>query len=287
MAKRKDAALILTHGRPANVMTVRALRDYGYTGLVYLVVDNLDPTLPEYIERYGDQVVVFDKPEAARQTDSGDNLGTMRGVVYARNASFALAEKLGLPHFIQLDDDYRQFRFRFDDQLIYRPTNIRNLDRVFAAFYEFLDTSGADCVAMAQGGDFIGGPLGSFAKSIRLRRKLMNSFFCRVDRPFQFLGRINEDTTLYVDGGAKGRLFFTANQVCLEQLITQSNPGGLTEIYLDAGTYVKSFYSVMYQPSSVKVSVLRGQSGTRLHHQVSWRQTTPMILRESWRKASR
>lgn len=106
----------------------------------------------------------------------------------------------------------------------------------------------------------------------------------RVDRPFKFLGRINEDTTLYVDGGSRGKLFFTTGQVCLAQVVTQSSSGGLTELYLDSGTYVKSFYTVLYQPSSVRVGVIRGQSSVRLHHQVSWKNAVPKILRESLKK---
>lgn len=278
------AVLILTNGRPDNVVTYETLRKSGYTGRIYLVVDDLDQTRERYQKLYGDEVFVFDKRAAAIATDSGDNLGTLRGVVYARNASFDVARRLGLETFVALDDDYTGFQYRFNERLHYAPKSLKKLDDVFAAFVEFLSSTGTDSIAMAQGGDYIGGSESSFVESVQLRRKLMNSFFCRVDRPFKFLGRINEDTTLYVDGGARGRLFFTTNQVNLNQIQTQANPGGLTEIYLDAGTYVKSFYSVLYQPSSVKVGVLRERRGVRLHHRVDWKTTVPKILRESFKK---
>ena len=57
--------------------------------------------------------------------------------------------------------------------------------------------------------------------------------------------------------------------------------GGMTDIYRSAGTYMKSFYTVMYQPSSVKISTLRG---TRIHHLVQWNRTVPCILAESFKK---
>ena len=41
-------AFILTHGRPDKVYTIKSLRDSGYTGKVFLVVDDKDKTLPEY-----------------------------------------------------------------------------------------------------------------------------------------------------------------------------------------------------------------------------------------------
>jgi hypothetical protein len=74
------------------------------------------------------------------------------------------------------------------------------------------------------------------------------------------------------------------NQVALQQKQTQTNSGGMTEMYLESGTYVKSFYSVMYQPSSVKVGVLRDRDRSRLHHRVSWKHTVPKIVSESWKK---
>lgn len=287
MTTRNQAVLILTHGRPDRVFTIETLKKSGYHGKVFLVIDDLDETKEQYFDRYKDQVIVFDKKKAAETTDSGDNFGTLRGVIYARNAAFEIAEKLGLTHFLVLDDDYTSFQYRFDDEFKYNPKTLKNLSSVIDSFYDFLDQSGADCIAMAQGGDFIGGDQGQFAHNVKLRRKLMNSFFCKVDKPFKFLGRINEDTTLYVDGGVRGKVFFTLNQVNLNQIVTQQNKGGLTEIYLDAGTYVKSFYTVMFQPSCVKVSTITGQRGTRLHHRVSWENAAPKILRETFKKALR
>ena len=286
MEHRNHAVLILTHGRPDRVITVDTLRKSGYTGRIFIVVDDHDKTLEEYKKKYGSDVVVFNKKRAGELTDSGDNFGSLRGVVYARNIAFEIAADLGLTHFLELDDDYTSFQYRFDGQFNYNPKTLKNLDGIIEAFYTFLDETGADCIAMAQGGDFIGGDQGQFAHSVSLRRKLMNSFFCRVDRPFKFLGRINEDTTLYVDGGVRGKLFFTANQVNLNQIVTQQNKGGLTEIYLDSGTYVKSFYTVMYQPSCVKVSTITGQRGTRLHHRVSWEHAVPKIIPEKFKKVT-
>ena len=110
----------------------------------------------------------------------------------------------------------------------------------------------------------------------------MNSFLCSVDRPFQFVGRINEDVNAYCYFGNKGHLFMTVAQLRLEQKATQSNAGGLTDIYLGSGTYVKSFYSVLYNPSSVKVRLM-GQSNKRLHHSINWDATVPKIISEKFK----
>lgn len=73
-------------------------------------------------------------------------------------------------------------------------------------------------------------------------------------------------------------------QTLINQGQTQKNKGGLTEMYLDSGTYVKSFYSVMYSPSCVKVAAM-GDKHMRMHHRVNWDCCTPKILNQRWKKS--
>jgi hypothetical protein len=136
---------------------------------------------------------------------------------------------------------------------------------------------------MAQGGDFIGGEKSNSWKKIK--RKVMNSFVCTVTRPFKFYGRSNEDLTTSVLLGSMGHLFMSFTEVMLQQVQTQQNAGGMTELYLDQGTYVKSLYSVMYCPSSIKVSVMNSKHA-RIHHQVKWKHAVPVVLPERYKKTA-
>jgi hypothetical protein len=227
--------------------------------------------------------VVFDKKAIAKTFDVCDNFNDMRAIIYARNASFEIARKLGVRYFIQLDDDYRHFQFRFNDRMTYRPRVLKDLDHLFAALLRFYISSGIDSIAVAQGGDFIGGENSPRAQQIELTRKCMNSFLCSVDRPFQFVGRINEDVNAYTRLASTGLKLFTTNQVTLEQMQSQGNPGGMTAMYLDSGTYVKSFYSVMYSPAFVRVAMIQSKN-PRIHHRVLWKNAVPKILREKVKK---
>jgi hypothetical protein len=56
----------------------------------------------------------------------------------------------------------------------------------------------------------------------------------------------------------------------------------MTEIYRDQGTYVKSFFSVMFCPSSIKVRHL--VSMKRYHHSIDWNRTVPKIIDERYKK---
>jgi hypothetical protein len=131
---------------------------------------------------------------------------------------------------------------------------------------------------MAQGGDVFAGP----ASAIKLRRKAMNSLFCSVERPFPFVGRVNEDVNTYVWMGSQGHLFGTTNVAMIHHLPTQQQEGGMTETY-QKGTYAKSFYPVMFMPSAVKVQTMRALH-PRVHHQIRWNNAVPKIVPESMRK---
>jgi hypothetical protein len=277
------AVFILTHGRPDNVITVKSLLKSGYTGKWYIVIDNEDKTADEYRRIYGDRVIMFDKLAVAQTFDTADNFNERRTIVYARNACFDIAEKLGLTYFLELDDDYSRWYYKYvkdGDKLGEIPC--KQLDRLFDTMLTFLDRTGALTVALAQGGDFIGG-VDSKMLEKGLKRKAMNTLFCRVDRRFQFLGRINEDVNTYVTLGRMGHLFFTVARVGIYQKATQSNKGGMSDVYLDSGTYLKSFYSIMYAPSCVRIGMM-GNIYKRLHHKISWNHCTPVILNERYKK---
>jgi hypothetical protein len=111
----------------------------------------------------------------------------------------------------------------------------------------------------------------------------MNTFFCKVDKPFQFVGRINEDVNTYITLGTRGLLLFTITQVYIDQDTTQSNEGGMTGVYLESGTYEKSFYTVMINPSCVTIKEM-GSKYKRLHHCIDWEHCVPMIIRDEYRK---
>jgi len=289
MTVRNFAVFILTHGRADSVYTFKTLREQGYTGKIYLLCDDEDKQIAKYKNLYGtDTVIVFNKQDAINVTDSGDNFKKRNSVVFARNINFKIAAELGLTHFWQLDDDYTRFDYSLNEEMQYTTSNnkIGKLDDVLEAMVNFIDTTPFHSIAFAQGGDFIGGEgctLLSRMRKDEIYRKVMNSFLFKVDRPVQFMGRINEDVNMYVEWGRRGVLFMTSPQLRLQQVVTQQNSGGLTEIYLELGTYTKSFYTVMYAPSCVKISEV-GTTDRRIHHQVMWKYAVPKILDESHRK---
>lgn len=275
---------ILSYKRADNMCTVDSLERAGYTGKYYIVLGNDDPTINQYIKKFGkDKLIIFDKDEVAKSTDTCDNFDNKRVVVYARNFCFDIAKEMDYKYFLVLDDDYTNFRYRYEKDGQFRTTYIREFDDVVDIMIDFLDASKASTVALGQSGDYIGGKDSSLAKA-KIKRKAMNSFFCTTERPFKFIGSVNEDANTYCALGSQGHLFMTVTDISLDQRQTQAYSGGLTEEYLDNGTYVKSFYSVIPCPSFVKITGME-TTHSRMHHRVSWNNAVPKIVSSKYKKS--
>lgn len=285
MVRNDFAVLILTHGRAKEMLTLNMLQKVNYSGRWYMVLDNEDDQVPEYVERYGaDHCVVFDKAAVAEWTDAGDNFPGRTAILWARNASFEIARDLGLTYFQMLDDDFASIQIKYADadrtKLYGRQFQVYD-DAVEMAM-DFLDATGALSVAFGQGGDWIGG-IGNQFSETPVARKCMNSFICRTDRPFKFSGRMNEDVSTYVRNGMTGRLMFSIMPIAIIPPETQTIAGGMTDEYKDSGTYVKTFYSVMYAPSAVKVGTMKRYCA-RVHHSLSWRNIAAKIIDPKYKK---
>ena len=278
---------VLSHGNPNEVITVKSLLRHGYTGKYYIVLDDEDKTIDEYKVNFGaDKVLTFNKDSIAKTFDEfGKNLGDRKMVVYARNACFELARELGYTYFMELDDDYYEFDFRFDDNGKLRNLAPTNLDLVLEAFLDYYKSCPQiKSLCMAQGGDFLGGVGGASSQfHKRYLRKAMNTFICSVDRPFTFVGKLNEDVNTYCTLGSRGELFSTVVDVSVDQLDTQCKGGsGMSDAY-DMGTYAKSFYTVMCCPSFVKIGIV-GNNHARIHHNVNWKHAVPRIVSDRFKK---
>lgn len=272
------ACFILTYGRPRSINTLRSLQNSGYNGKIFLLCSDDDKKLEEYKQLHAN-VIVFSKREMFGTFDKMDNFGNEKCVVYARNKCFDVAKDLGIEYFCMLDDDYTTLTYSEDNKGNYiGAKKIKNINKIFEYMIEFIKNTTVKTVCFAQGGDFIGGEGCGVWQSI-LRRKAMNLYIFKTDRRVEFIGTINEDTNMYAYFGSIGELFFTTRMLRLEQKQTQSNSGGLTDIYLESGTYVKSFYTIMTNPSSVEIRLM-GEKNSRLHHFIKWKNTVPCILSE-------
>lgn len=307
MKHKNFVVFMLTHGRPEKQWTLKTLEKHGYTGDWYFILDNDDDTYDQYVDLYGeDKVLVFDKQKImdSPDFDARDNFEYKRSVVYARYAAWEFGEALGYKYIAQFEDDYDSFRWRMSPEIEYSSKMVSTdksyqvLDKIFDTMIDYLAaTPRLQAICTAQSGDYIGGG-GSKLVTDHFRRKAMNGWITDIDRRFRFDGTQNDDTNSYTTLATRGMLFLTTAYIALNQRPTQHNASGNSEMYLDFGTYVKSFYSLMAHPSGMKISVLyntsarKGKEGkdektnkaVRIHHKVKWRYTAPMIVSRELKK---
>lgn len=280
---RDYCVFILSYNRANNVLTYNTLINQGYTGDIFIICSSDDTTVKEYKQKYKN-VFVFNKDNYRGRFDMVDNFDKKNTVIFARNAAFDIAEQIGYKYFVVLDDDYTAFRYSMKPDGSYntKGEKVLNIDYMMDILIEYYKKTNAKTLAIAQGGDFIGGKdSGLFKKKVG--RKSMNFFICSTERRFNYIGRQNDDVNTYIRLGEIGDLFLTVVDYRLEQKATQKNKGGLTDMYLDSGTYVKSFYSVIVHPSAAKIGVM-GNKNKRLHHVITWNKCVPMIIEQTYKK---
>ena len=283
--KSKDfAVFILSHGRADTITTYRALRDGGYTGRTYVVIDNEDDQEELYRQKFGDDIIQFDKRDYLEKTDLGD-LDTDRRIgVFARNFIQDEAKRLGYKFHLQLDDDVHGFTYRFAQGKVLRALHCSHLDEVFSGMVEYMKETPITSLSFALSAYNMGGVDGSIKEG--MTRKTMTTFLMRADDVQYFHMRMNDDITTSLINGMRGKLYYSYLPIEVEVDKTQVKAGGMTDIYQKNGTYRKSFYSVMCCPPCVKVSAM-GITDYRIHHTISWNNAVPKLLSERWCKHER
>lgn len=281
------AVFILSHGRAESITTVDMLKDGGYTGDWFVVIDNEDDQEGLYRKRFGEHILQFDKKAEAEKTDTGDLDNDRRVGVFARNAIQDLAEQMGYKYHLQLDDDFRGITFRLPSGKANKLTTNRckNLDRLFKALCEYMDTAPQiTWLSFALSSDYLGGTDNNRYQS-GLFPKTMGSFLMRADKKVRFRMRMNDDITTCVASWHIGLPNFSIMRIMVETPPTQQMKGGMTDIYQDNGTYRKSFYSVLCCPSFVTIGK-QGIKHFRIHHQIHWNGCVPKVLSPKWKKGA-
>lgn len=290
----KYAVCILTYGRAENLDTYNTLRKKWYKWKVYLILSSDDDKIDDYrnkfIKEKNVEIIVFDKKKYRRKFDIWDNFYDDKKdkvVVYARNAVFDLIKEKWEKYFLVLDDDYIDFSIRYPDNNKLLRKKIKDINNIFEIFFTFLDNNkNVDCIAFAQDWDYIWWVQNRFFKKEWyqwIKRKIMNVFFCDVDRKFEFMWRINEDVNCYTDNWKRWKIFLTNPLISVQQKITQSNKWWLTDIYLNLWTYVKSSYTILFNPSTTKIWLMWNKD-KRIHHNIIWKYAVPYIIEEKYKK---
>lgn len=208
--KTKIGYFIISHGRPNEQLTYKLLRSGGVeTDDIFIVCDDLDTTLPEYIQNYGDRIVVFDKQRYMDSCDSGVQSPTGLHAVYARNAAYDLALEKGYDFFVIADDDIDSITYRYPDGDKLRSKNVHDVGNCFIALSEYMKTSDKIyCIGIAPHIAFMGGVKAPIVAE-GMKRVVFNIGLYRAGKRIRYASECQEDLAASILYNQQGKMMFS------------------------------------------------------------------------------
>ena len=279
-----NTVYIISKGRP-QCHTAETLCRLNYPGEWFIVCGNNDETLPEYRERWGNHVLVFDWYEEIKHTDTMDNFGFDKkasGACPVRNATRAISEQRGELRHWQFDDDYLDFA-RYNPKVNKNET-IKDGRVLFSSMYriaEFGYTAHLNNIGFA-----LATIEGNPTRRLKWGPRVYNAHNLpsTPDLFVPWTGRMNDDTINAVNVWRRGGFEMMVKYLQLRMEDTQAEAGGLTEMYKEDGTVRKTAYCILAAPNTARLVCRFG----RYHHDINWhRDLRPRLLDEKWKKEER
>lgn len=244
------AVFICTHGRPYTQTTWKVLRDCGYTGDIILMIDDEDDSGKDYLDvvHQDDKLWlhVFSKKLYMLANDSGTDKPIRNTHLYAWNACENIARMDGYKYVIIVDDDLTGFRYRYEeDGHLKSQTITKNIDKLFEAYLEYMESTNISALSVADSRNYIGGK----AKNGRN----MNTLVLRkVSDTIIWKSEMYEEMITSLLAQQTGKFIFQPTFFQYETKNMAKNvKGGMEEIYNSKSIFNRSAYAVMFHPSCI------------------------------------
>lgn len=279
----KYAVFITTHGRPDRVYSYEALRKGGYTGRIYVVVDDKDITLPEYRAKYKTDLIVYNKQACMDNCDTVIHTTQDKSVTYPRIAVEELAKEFGLDTFIVMDDDITSLRYRWIEGSKVRSKTVNfGLDKAFHYMLSYIKKNNIAVSSFVDMMFYISG-ISGVEKKITERREAYQIFLRNTDYPIDWIGVMRQDMLTNSVTSQRGYLWWTLPFISYDAVPmneTGRNEGGMIDAYKEYNEYKRSFLGVIVAPASLSV----GNNKSRI--KILWDKSCsyPMIISGRYKK---
>lgn len=247
-------AYIISYGRPNN-STANYLEKINYAGEWKIVVDNSDKTIPQYIERWGEnRLIIYDKKDIDFDTCLKDKIYTT--ATFSRNACELLAKLGGYDYFCLFDDDinYLSLRYEVDNKLKGRGIT-KNLDVLFERIIQYMSSANIATVCFGYNTIYMGGLEGFKVNNDKLRRLCAEAFIRNTHYDVVWNGTYMEDFIASIEYGRKGQVWLQIPdiQVNMPPAYKSQLSGGNTELYnsIEKIFKVKEITKVFFPESTI------------------------------------
>lgn len=289
---RDDFAIfICTHGRPDKQLTMKMLMARGYSGKVYLVLDDTDKTVQEYIDVWGaENIYIFNKNHYINTCDTGNNIPYYKTILYAKNAVEDIAKSLGLSYFVIADDDIFNLRIRFPEENKLKSFKIFTLDNILEYYIDFMQD--ADLAILGFGTMFYSGIKVLSPSCLMNLRVPFNFVFRRTTVPIDWKSSYGEDIITATFYQKFGYRMLVVPYVQIDMIAPGSGAdGGMDQTYADRkyGIFKCLLYFLMFSPGTTHLrSHMKSRASTKINVVAAYLQnkTFPKILSDSYKKES-
>lgn len=283
----KFAVFILSHNRADRVETYDTLRNSGYTGKIYVVVDDEDPQLARYMERFDNKLDVglinFGKEPMIEIADTVYPEKKRSSALYARNFIESFAPMLGYDVFAMMDDDITSFRFRWvEDGSVKSQIVSTQMDKVFEYYAQYMLDADIATTSFPFSMFYISGTSG-LDKKITESRHTYQIHIRNAKFPVDWVSVINQDTITQLQTMQVGYIWWSIPFLVFDAEPMNCKSGGLKSVYDSIKDFDMAFLAVMTNPSCCKVAY---SSGPRSTMQIKENKHTsyPMIVSERYMK---
>jgi len=271
---------IISHGRPDEQLTYNLFISSGISSEdIFIVCDNLDETLQEYIANYKDNVLIFDKQKYMDPCDGGVQKPTGIHAVYARNAAINFAKMKGYQYFVVADDDIKSLHHRVNKDEKLKAYPVKNINDCFLSCIHFMNTNThLSCVGFGTNNTFIGGTNAAIYKR-GFDYMAVNIALYRAETPIQYASERQEDLIASILNNSAGNLVVSIPFIMVDAIVKGRNKGGNEGHYAEENTYYRYFGTLIYAPASIRIM---SKSGELVKNNKS--NYYPMILSDRWKK---
>lgn len=276
----KIGYFIISHGRPNEQLTFDLLISSGISREdIFIVCDNLDETLQEYIANYKNNVLIFDKQVYMDLCDGGVQKPTGIHAVYARNAAIDFAKVKGYQYFIVADDDIKSLHHRVIEDEKLKAYPVKNINDCILSCINFMNTNThLSCIGFGTNNTFIGGVNAAIYKR-GFDYMAVNIALYRAETPIQYASECQEDLIASILNNSVGNLVVSIPFVMVDAIVKGRNKGGNEGHYAEENTYYRYFGTLIYAPASIRIM---SKSGELVKNNKS--NYYPMILSDRWKK---
>lgn len=253
-----SAIFIISHERVERVETFDTLKKCGYTGDIFVVVDNEDSMLDAYQKRFGDALLVFDKQFYINKTDTLENDKLRASPVYARVAVEDFAQQMKLDAFGMFDDDVKNLRYRWQDGDVIRSLTLtQNLDKVFDLYFNYIIDSNIATTSFANVLLYVGGASG-IEDRIAKNREMYQIHLRNSNFPYEWKSVVNDDAVTELSYHRQGYFLWSLPFIVFDSPKMNTLPGGMKKVYDSLSDFRRAFFATVALPSVCKPVLSKG-----------------------------